>query len=561
MPVRYDIAAQVPQVSAGPDIMNMMAQYQAMGYRQQQNALAQMQMDEYQRKMQAEQARAGLFAKPGFNPLSQQGLLDIARVDPEYFRQFISPYASYTSGMASAQASGAGTRLAEREFEEIKRPHAALETDKLILEKEEAGLRGRKLQQEIRKLEEIEMPKAFSDLEKARNDQKISNQDYLTKKSEYYRDYFKNFVTNQTTLDRLVDLMDQDKDFPAGGAAFRGVQFTPEWKSSQLISPEKQAEMARPEFEYRQVTTPTGRSQIVAIPKRSPQAGAIPVPGTEGVELPNYSFSQGPAGTGTMFAGDPKTGGGYLFTPSQPGVMPQNAMAPPPLLPQTSFTNAPPVQLTPSQGMLAPRARAASIESVGGATAPLGSSERGRQDVMQQILTAGAYNPDTGVDLIEPTLGRASSGMLSATGTDIARKFGKDSAAARADTDLKRISADLTQAFSGNRLATAGVAAAEADRFEKQAGDIGNSNLTIGERLNAYRSIKRNATRLLGVEYKNPFDPQGIKVEGIMRQRVEATPEGEFKVTDPEGGVHVFGERKKAAEFLTYMQRMLVGKR
>jgi hypothetical protein len=151
--------------------------------------------------------------------------------------------------------------------------------------------------------------------------------------------------------------------------------------------------------------------------------------------------------------------------------------------------------------------------------------------------------------------------MLSATGTDIARKFGKDSAAARADTDLKRISADLTQAFSGNRLATAGVAAAEADRFEKQAGDIGNSNLTIGERLNAYRSIKRNATRLLGVEYKNPFDPQGIKVEGIMRQRVEATPEGEFKVTDPEGGVHVFGERKKAAEFLTYMQRMLVGKR
>jgi len=66
---------------------------------------------------------------------------------------------------------------------------------------------------------------------------------------------------------------------------------------------------------------------------------------------------------------------------------------------------------------------------------------------------------------------------------------------------------------------------------------------------------------LVGVEFKNPFGPQGIKVWGILPQPVGAPAEGEFKVTDPEGGVHVFGERKKAAEFLTYMQRMLVGKR
>jgi hypothetical protein len=150
--------------------------------------------------------------------------------------------------------------------------------------------------------------------------------------------------------------------------------------------------------------------------------------------------------------------------------------------------------------------------------------------------------------------------MLSAKGTDIARKFGRDSAAARADTDLKRISADLTQAFAGNRLATAGVAASEADRFEKQAGDIGNSDLTIGERLNAYRSIKRNATRLLGVEYKNPYDPQGIRTEGVMRQRVEESPNG-FTVTDPTGSAHTFSDRKQATEFLTYIQRMEVGKR
>ena len=45
MPVRYDIAAQIPQYGGGGyDPVNMMAQLQSMDYRQQQNALAQMEM-------------------------------------------------------------------------------------------------------------------------------------------------------------------------------------------------------------------------------------------------------------------------------------------------------------------------------------------------------------------------------------------------------------------------------------------------------------------------------------------------------------------------------------
>lgn len=267
-----------------------------------------------------------------------------------------------------------------------------------------------------------------------------------------------------------------------------------------------------------------------------------------------------------MFRGDTRTGTGQLFTPGQPGMpMPANAMAPAPLLPQTSFTNAPPPALAAPpatapaapQGMVGIRGRVSAEPTP---TAPLGSTERGRQDVMQQVLQAGGYNPDTGVDIVEPLLSRASSGMLSAKGTDIGRMFGANSAAAQADTELKRISADLTQAFAGNRLATAGVAAAEADRFEKQAGDIGNSNLTIGERLAAYRGIKRNATRLLGSQYVNPFDKSGMTQETMVRARVEESPNG-FTVRDPDGGVHMFDDRKNAAAYLTYLQRMTLGKR
>jgi len=81
MPVRYDIAAQIPQYGggAGYDPINMMAQIQAMDYRQRQNALAEMQMAEYARKMQAMQQLRGL--TPNFeDPRFAQGAW---QYDPE----------------------------------------------------------------------------------------------------------------------------------------------------------------------------------------------------------------------------------------------------------------------------------------------------------------------------------------------------------------------------------------------------------------------------------------------------------------------------------------------
>lgn len=56
MPVRYDIAAQIPQYGGGTDPMNMLAQLQGMDYRQQQNALAQLQMQKLQMELQQQNA-------------------------------------------------------------------------------------------------------------------------------------------------------------------------------------------------------------------------------------------------------------------------------------------------------------------------------------------------------------------------------------------------------------------------------------------------------------------------------------------------------------------------
>ena len=113
MPVRYDIAAGLAQPQQSYSPMNMLAQMQAMDYREQQNALAQIQMAQAQREMQQEQALAGLFGRPGFNPLTQQGLADIARVNPSYFRQFVTPYAGYQAERARERTHTGSERRAE----------------------------------------------------------------------------------------------------------------------------------------------------------------------------------------------------------------------------------------------------------------------------------------------------------------------------------------------------------------------------------------------------------------------------------------------------------------
>jgi len=520
MPVDYTIAASRNALANTPtDFTNMLAQYQMMGARAQQQELAQRELDR-QNQLISLLGGADIRSPAAYNTLAKAGYL---------------PEALSVMGAQEQAAMHAATAANQRGMLALRQQMLPYE----IAEKQAQGVKEQRLGK-----------KALADADAASLDLIVKRtgvaQDLLSKMDE----------TN------YLDLKEEVSKYDPTIGSHLGDTYDQKQISKFLNTAEslrKQAEeeqKRRNEYEFIDVVNPkTGLKEKVAVPKYAPEKGGKAIPGTEGLPTSGRIQSQAfPAVPGAVLQSD-EAGNTWLNYPAQPGQRPVTTGVPVPS----------PAPGQPKQGlrvdMNAPPSAPQNAGMVGiRSAAPLGSPERGRQDVMQQILTAGAYNPDTGVDLIEPTLGRASSGMLSAKGTDIARKFGRDSAAARADTDLKRISADLTQAFAGNRLATAGVAASEADRFEKQAGDIGNSNLTIGERLNAYRSIKRNATRLLGVEYKNPYDPQGIKTENVMRQRVEESPNG-FTVTDPDGGTHTFGDRKQAAEFLSHIQRMEVGKR
>jgi hypothetical protein len=139
MPVRYDIAAQIPQAQGGGfDPMNMMVQMQAMDYRQQQNALAQMQMQEYARKMQAFQQMRGVQANFEDPRFPQQ----LWSYDPETAMQAQGVVRSSAAQRATEAASRAAAKyhedtfnLQKRQFEEVTKPKGVAETGKAVAER------------------------------------------------------------------------------------------------------------------------------------------------------------------------------------------------------------------------------------------------------------------------------------------------------------------------------------------------------------------------------------------------------------------------------------------
>jgi hypothetical protein len=99
MPVDYTIASRNALANTPTDFTNMLAQYQMMGARAQQQELARMQMDEYARKAQAEQALRGLtpnFDDPRF---AQQ----VFQYDPDFARNV---YLARLRGEAERASTG-----------------------------------------------------------------------------------------------------------------------------------------------------------------------------------------------------------------------------------------------------------------------------------------------------------------------------------------------------------------------------------------------------------------------------------------------------------------------
>jgi hypothetical protein len=470
MPVRYDIAAQVPQVSGGGfDPLNAFAQMQAMDYRQRQNALAEMQMAEYQRKAQAEQARAGLFAKPGFNPLSQQGLLDIARADPEYFRQFISPYASYTSGLASAQESGKRTQLAEREFEEIKKPRAQLEAKKLGLETDKEA---RLLLDAARKLD-------------------ISTLDLGIKKIASAQDILSQY--DPSTPETWSGIYENIKQVSPEFAKRFDLAKAPDQKS--ISAAMQNADLHRRVFE-------DAARQKTQLEFAQPQ-------------MPSYA-------PGYVQRYDRATNSFYLEAPRQPGAMPlaANAMAAPSAQPQNAFTGQP---LTPMTS-----AAPATEEPA----PPMGTPAYARRLAARNVLSVANYDPEKGgayvANLIKNT---PRTAWQEAIQRQEGKITGKASPEVQNVGRLKTILDNMVLAANDYKLGGQ-ISDKDVELLKQAQSNMANPNIQPEERMAQWDEVMRIQSKMAGYKYIPMKMSQETGEQPIIGQREPAAIDENAILTD-----------------------------
>jgi len=132
MPVDYTIAARGAQGNTAPDIANMLAQYQMMGARAQQEQLQQLQMQKLQQEQEQLNALRGVLGNKNFNIMSPQAVNAIAPYNPELAIQL-------SNALRSQQHYGALESQAQQELQ-AKLPVYGAQVQKEIAQGSKAAL-------------------------------------------------------------------------------------------------------------------------------------------------------------------------------------------------------------------------------------------------------------------------------------------------------------------------------------------------------------------------------------------------------------------------------------
>ena len=485
MPVDYTIASRVPQMSGGGmDPINMLAQMQAMDYRQRQNALAEMQMAEYQRRLQAEQALRGLGGEAGFNIADPRlvgravqlgGLEEGVRI-ANLQRSLEQLKASEEAQRAQRDVAYGGLALKQKEYEEVTRPEAQLRREKLEFEK---STEGRKYMEAISKADISALDLAIK--QTARAQDTLAGSTPETWAQDYDRikqldpQFAAKFKADKFPGQDLIDKTMQNADFVR--------QMAEERIKTQIT----------PEFEYQQVQDAAGNTRVVAIPKRAPERGAITVPGAEGAKPADYGFMPGPPDTGFVTRTNPRTGEAELVTPRQPIMAPAegkfdaraNVMAPAAPANAMAAPAAPaPAAPAPARGALIPSEIRPTAE------APVGSAAYNNKRFATEVLDASGFNSETGEDRVSNLIRKSTSGGLQAKAAGIRSFFGRAPEGMEAIGEIKTIINDAILKKLNGKLG-AGISNEDREFIKSTLGNLDDPDIPANQRLASWNSAKR----------------------------------------------------------------------
>jgi hypothetical protein len=453
MPVDYTIAARNALSNTAPDFANMLAQYQMMGARAQQQELAQLQMQ----KLQQEQMQQNSF----LNTLRN---LDIS-----------SPEAANVLARGGNLAEALQVQQAQRQAATLQAQEAAqratAEYHRGVLGIAQAKL---PFEQEKLRLEGVKEERLGESAQATREKTQLEKDAELFKSAENtaakivmaggkgYDSFYKKLPP------QLQSILDPNYNEDAL------TNFT-----TQMSTIQDQIKR-RDEFDLKERINPeTGLKETIAIPKFKPGKGATVVPGSAGAVQEKFGFMPGPENTGTAIRTNPYTG-----TVES--------------VPLTSGIPAPRVQATP-EGKLTPRVdMAAPPGAPANVPEPIpGTPEFNNRRFGRETLTAIGFNPKTGDDNVSKLIDKSTSGGLEAMGSGVSGFFGRGTQGAKAIAELGVIVNDVVLKRLNDKL---GAQISDPDRefIVSTLGNVTNASLPKEVRLAAWKQVRQRLERYAG---------------------------------------------------------------
>ena len=471
MPVRYDIAAGLAQPQQSYSPMNMLAQMQQMDYREQQNALAQAQLAEYQRKAQIQQGLQGILAQPGFDITSPGAVGALARSGN--LSEAISVLGAQRQAAAQAALAkhyGVEDVLANRRYTEIDLPKAGLEREKLESEKTKEA---RLALDAARKLDTSTLDLGIKKIAAA--------QDLL---SQY----------DPSTPEAWSNIYEGIRQVSPEFAK----RFDPAKPPNQkTISTSMQnADMHRRVFE----DAARQRTQAEFAPPQTP------------------SFAPG-----YIQRYDPIANQYYLEAPRQPGAMPldANAMLTPSAQPQNAFAGQPLTSMTPTAPAAEEPPAPGRIKPTAAPMPPIGTPEYEIRRSARSVLDIAGVDLDKGTNRVADLIRDTPSSAFRAYAQQKTGAFtGKATPQMENVGRLNTIIDNMVLAAANNKL---GGQVSDADvRLLKEAqAQINDPSVQPNQRLAAWDEVLRIKAKQAGYSY-TPMDLSQLREQPIVGERKPA---------------------------------------
>ena len=446
MPVDYTIAARGAQGNTAPDFANMLAQYQMMGARAQQQQLQQRELDR-QNQLISLLGGADINAPETINALARAGYLPESISVMGAQRQAEAQRAAAEAQRATAlyHQGMLGIAQAKLPFEEQKLQQEALKEQRLAGEAETKAAKTQlERDAELFKSAENNAAKIVMAGGKGYKQwyEKLPDPLKNVLRPEYDEEALTNFTTQMATFQDQIKRRD-------------------EYELKERINPA------------------TGLKETIAIPKYQPGKGATVVPGSAGGIADKYKFLAGPEGTGTVIRTNEAAGTAESL-PLNSGIPAPRVQAPPE------------GKLTPRVDMGAPPSAPANVPE------PVpGTPEFTNRRFANQVFKDIEYNPKTGDDRLSKLIKQSTSGGLEAAASGVSGFFGRSTSGAKAIAQIGTLVNDIVLERMNGKLG-AGVSNEDREFFKSLQGNLDNPSIPVETRLAAWNEAKRRMAKYAG---------------------------------------------------------------